>query len=49
MFIISQITTLVEIFCEFLLNSEVINKSIRVADDAFERNSECNWVKLGCW
>ena len=39
-----QSTTLLQIFSELSLNSEVIVKSMQVADDAFKRNSECEWV-----
>ena len=45
MLIRSQGTTLLQIFCDLLLYSQVIFKSIRVADDTFKRNSECEWVK----
>ena len=44
MLIISQTTTLLQIFCELSLYSRVIFKSMRVADDPFQRNSECEWV-----
>ena len=40
-----QTTTLLQIFCEFLLYYQVIFKSMRVADDTFLRKSECKWVK----
>ena len=39
-----QGTTLLQIFCELLLYSQVIFKSMRVADNTFKRNSECEWV-----
>ena len=42
---ISQTTTLLQLFCEFLLISKVILKSMRVADDTIYRISECEWVK----
>ena len=45
MFIISQTTTLLQIFYELMLYSLVIFRSMRVADDTFQRNSECEWVK----
>ena len=45
MLIGSQITTLLQIFCEFLLYSQVIFKSKKVADDTSKSNSECEWVK----
>ena len=41
----SQTTTTLQIFCELLLYSQVIFKSMRVADDTFKSNSECEWVK----
>ena len=41
----TQTTTLHQIFCEILLHSQVIFKSMRVADDTFYRNSKCEWVK----
>ena len=44
MLFISQTTTSLQIFCELSLYSQVIFKSIRVADDTFERNS---WVWMG--
>ena len=46
MLIRSRATTLLQIFCELLLYSQVIFKSMRVADDAFLWNSECEWVNL---
>ena len=48
MLIRSQTTTLL-IFCEILLCSQVIFKSMKVADDTFQRNSECQWVKYVTW
>ena len=45
MFFRIQPTTLVQIFCELSLYSKVIFKSMRVADDTFWRESECEWVK----
>ena len=45
MLIRSQGTTILQIFCDLLLYSQVIFRSIRVADDTFKRNSECEWVK----
>ena len=41
----SQTTTLLQIFSELTLYSQVISKSIKVADDTFQSNSECEWVK----
>ena len=41
----SQTTTLLQIFCELSLHSQVIFKSMKVADVTFWRNSECEWVK----
>ena len=46
MLIRSQITTLLQIFCELLLYSQVIFKSMKVADDTSKSNSECEWVKV---
>ena len=46
MLIRSQITTLLQIFCELLLYSQVIFKSMKVADDTSKSNSECEWVEL---
>ena len=45
MFIRSQTTTLHQIFCELSLCSEVIFKSMRVADVRFQWSSKCEWVK----
>ena len=45
MLIRSQATTLLQIFCELFLYSQVIFNIMRVADDAFLWNSECEWVK----
>ena len=44
MLIRSQATTLLQMFCELLLYSQVILKGMRVADDTFWRNSKCEWV-----
>ena len=38
-------TTLLQIFSEFKLYTHFIFESMRVADDTFQRNSECEWVK----
>ena len=46
MLIRSQTTTLLLIFCELLLYSQVIFKSMKVADDTSKSNSECEWVKM---
>ena len=51
MLIKSHTLTLVQMFCSILLNSLVIFKNMKVADDTFKRNSECVWVKvfdIGC-
>ena len=37
-------TTDLQIFCELLLYSQVIFKSMKVADDTSKSNSECEWV-----
>ena len=47
MLIRSQTTTLLQIFYEILLCSQVIFKSMEKADDTFQRNSECQWDKEG--
>ena len=39
-----QTTTPLQIFWELFLYSKVIFKSMKVADDTFKRNSECEWV-----
>ena len=38
-------TTLLQIVCENLLYFQVIFKSMKIADDTFLGNSECEWVK----
>ena len=45
MFIRILPTTLIQIFCENLLYFQVIFKSMKIADDTFLGNSECEWVK----
>ena len=45
MFIRSQTTTLLQIFCEFSLCSQVIFKSMKVADVRFWLSFKCEWVK----
>ena len=45
MLITSQTTTPLQIFCELLLYSLVIFKSMKEADDTSKSNSECEWVK----
>ena len=45
MFIRILPTTLLQIFCENLLYFQVIFKSVKIADDTFLGNSECEWVK----
>ena len=47
MFIRSHKTTLIQIFGKYSLESQVIFKSINVADDTLYRNSECKSVKVG--
>ena len=44
MFIRILPTTLLQIFCENLLYFQVILKSMKIADDIFLGNSECEWV-----
>ena len=46
MFIRILPTTLFQIFCENLLYFQVIFKSMKIADDTFLGNSECEWVKV---
>ena len=43
-----KITTLLQIFHEPKLFSQVIFKSMRIADDTFQGNSECEQVSMGC-
>ena len=45
MFIRILPTTLLQIFCVNLLYFQVILKSMKIADDTFLGNSECEWVK----
>ena len=45
MLIRKQTTNLVQIFCEISLHSQVIFKSIKVADDISRGTLECEWVK----
>ena len=40
-----QTTIPLQIFWELFLYSQVIFKSMKVADDTFYRNSECEWFK----
>ena len=47
MFIRILPTTLLQIFCENLLYFQVIFKSMKIADDTFLGNSECEWVNTG--
>ena len=42
----SQTTTLLQILSELTLYSQVMFKSMKVADDTFLRNSKCEWVKV---
>ena len=46
MLIRSQTTTLLHKFYGILLCSQVIFISMKVADDTFQRNPECQWVKV---
>ena len=45
MFTRSQTTTLLQISCELSVCSQVIFKSMKVADVRFLWSSECEWVK----
>ena len=47
MFIRILPTTLLQIFCENLLYFQVIFRSMKIADNTFVRNPECEWVKFG--
>ena len=38
-------TTLLQIFCENVLYFQFIFKNMKIADDTFVGNSECQWVK----
>ena len=44
MFIRILTTTLLQIFCENLLYFQVIFKSVKIADNIYLGNSECEWV-----
>ena len=44
MFIRILPTTLLQIFCENLLYFQVILKSMKIADDTYLGNSECEWL-----
>ena len=44
MFIRILPTTLLQVFCENLLYFQVIFRSMKIADDTFLGNSECEWV-----
>ena len=46
MFIRILPTTLFQIFFENLLYFQVIFKNVKIADDTFLGNSECEWVKV---
>ena len=48
MFIRILPTTLLQIFCGNLLYFQIIFKSMKIADDTFLGNSECEWVKVCC-
>ena len=39
-------TTPLQIFCENLLYFQVIIKTMKIADDTFLGNSECEWVNI---
>ena len=45
MLITSQTTNLLQIFCENSLYSQVIFKSMKVADNILRGTLECEWVK----
>ena len=46
MLIRRQTTNLLQIFCEISLHSQVIFKSMKVADNISRGTLECEWVKL---
>ena len=46
MLIRRQTTNLLQIFCEISLHSQVIFKSMKVADDISRGTLECEWVKI---
>ena len=46
MFKRSQTTTLLQIFCELSFCSQVIFKSMKVADVRFWWSAKCEWVKI---
>ena len=47
MFSLIYPTSLLQIFCENLLYFQVIFKIMKIADDTFLGNSECEWVNTG--
>ena len=49
MFIRILPTTLLQIFCENLLYNQVIFRSMKIADNTFLGNPECEWVKAEAW
>ena len=44
--IIRQTSNLLQIFCVISLHSQVIFKSMKVADDISRGTLECKWVKI---
>ena len=44
-----QTTNLLQIFCEISLHSQVILKSMKVADDISRGTLECEWVNTTEW
>ena len=46
MLISSQTTNPLQIFCKISLHSQVIFKSMKVADDILRGTLECEWVKI---
>ena len=44
MLIRGKVSTLLQIFSELSLYTQIIFKSMRVADDTFQSTSECEWV-----
>ena len=46
MLIRGKVSTLLQIVCELKLYTQVIFKSMSVADDTFQGTCECEWVNL---
>ena len=46
MLIRSKKSTLLQVFFELLLYTQVISKSMRLADDSLQSTPECEWVNV---